>query len=664
MAVKERKVNKKKGIAWRLVVFPLIMLYMEYYFRLQIYDNVMEGGVYPFVFAVAAGSLIAMATCVFRNIGNQITAYVCVAVITILYISQILYHDIFGTFYGFSSLKAAGDAMDFSREAVAAIKANIGCIAGMVLPLVCLILCSVVLLSYERPDGKKLLIGGGVTFVFLAGSVFSLNIAGKEMLSPYYLFHENFIMNLSMKRLGVVVTMERDIQVKIKGGGGVPKQSFNEKYITIQDLDADGYEPQIDASLDLKAIYQEASDTEIKAITSYVSNRKPTYKNQYSGIYEGYNLIFVNAESLSPYVVREDWMPVLYKMMHEGFVFQNYYQPTWNKSTIDGEYTNCLSQYPCPNKWSLYDSSSTYQPYALGNALSAKGYTCKAYHDYDFQYYDRSKTHPNMGYDFKAIGSGLELPSENEYFSDLEMMQTVYKEFTASEPFHAYFMTYSGHLPYTYEDNPIAEKNREEAERLTAGLPYNDSVRAYVAAQLEFEYALEYLVDQLEKDGMLDHTLFVISPDHFPYEFRTGNYDVLAQKPVLDSSFTTYRSCLAIWNSKMETSIEIDKICAGVDILPTVLNLMGIAYDSRLLAGRDILYQEEGYAVFEDYSYITPYVECDGERGSVEPRKKGETMEQMQSVMDLNKIEQMFKYSDKMIEKNYFGYIYRKHGKN
>ena len=108
---------------------------------------------------------------------------------------------------------------------------------------------------------------------------------------------------------------------------------------------------------------------------------------------------------------------------------------------------------------------------------------------------------------------------------------------------------------------------------------------------------------------------------------------------------------------------EIDKICAGVDILPTVLNLLGVSYDSRLLAGRDILYQEEGYAVFEDYSYITPYIECDGERGSVVPRKEGEEMTQMQSVMDLNKVEQMFKYSEKMIEKDYFGYIYKNHGK-
>ena len=661
---KARKTLKKnKGIAWRICVFPVIMIYMEYYFRMQIYENVTVGGIYPFVFAIVIGLIIAILTCMFRNLGNRIVAYVCVSLITILYISQILYYDIFGTFYGFSSLKGAGDAVDFSSELLLVLTANVGCVFGMLIPLLCLVVFGTILFSYERPYSKKIIISGIVTVVSIVGGILSLNVSGREMLSPYYLFHDNFIMNLSMRRLGVVVTMGRDVQVKITGGGGVPKQDFNEKYITAEDLDENGREPQIDPDLDWKDIYDNTDDAEIKAITAYISNREPTYKNEYTGMYEGYNLIYINAESLSPYVVREDWMPVLYEMMHGGFVFNNYYQPTWNKSTIDGEYTNCLSQYPAPNKWSLYESASTYQPYALGNELSEKGYLCNAYHDYDFYYYDRSKTHPNMGYNFKAIGYGMELPSQSEYYSDLEMMQTMYKEFTATEPFHAYFMTYSGHLPYTYDDNPIAKKNRAEAERLTAGLPYNDSVRAYVAAQLELEYALEYLVEQLEKDGLLDHTLFVISPDHFPYAFRTGDYDVLAKKNILNSPFTTYHSCLAIWNSQMKESIEIDKICAGVDILPTVLNLLGVSYDSRLLAGRDILYQEEGYAVFEDYSYITPYIECDGERGSVVPRKEGEEMTQMQSVMDLNKVEQMFKYSEKMIEIDYFGYIYKNHGK-
>lgn len=659
--MKNRK--KVKGIGWRIVVFPLTMVWLEYYFHMETFGDIDGKSVYSFVFAIVFGMLIALLTCIFRNRGNKIIAYIFVSATTLVYIAQVLYYYIFGTFFGFFSLKGAGDAFQFRKEVFLAIKMNIGGIVGMLIPLICLIVVGFFFLSYERPQKTKMVILGTTLVMAVVGSVLSLNIGGRELLSAYNLFHRTFVMNVSMKRLGVVTTMGRDIQINLFGGGEISNQSFNENYITINDIDEDGFEPQIDESLDLEEIYNGAEDSEIKAITAYVSNRKPTYKNEYTGMYEGYNLIYINAESLSPYVVREDWMPMLYKMMHEGFVFNNYYQPTWNKSTIDAEYTNCLSQYPSPNRWSLLETVSTYQPYALGNMLSAKGYDCKAFHDYDFRYYDRSVTHSNMGYDFEAVGYGLNLPSQDKYYSDLEMMQESYNEFTKTEPFHAYFMTYSGHLPYTYKGNPISEKNRTEAERLTEGLPYNDRVRAYIAAQLELEYALEYLVERLEEDDLLDHTLFVISPDHYPYEMHTGDYDVLAQDTVLESEFATYQSCLAIWNSQIKEPIVIDKICAGIDILPTVLNLMGMKYDSRLLMGRDILYKEDGYVSFEDYSYITPYIECDAKNDYVKEREENVNIAKKETVIDLNKIEQMYKISEKMLEKDYFGYIYKKDGK-
>ena len=346
--------------------------------------------------------------------------------------------------------------------------------------------------------------------------------------------------------------------------------------------------------------------------------------------------------------------------MNEGFVFNNYYNPTWYKSTIDGEFVNCLSQYPSFSRWSMYEAADTYQPYALGNELNNKGYDSKAYHDYDFYYYDRSRTHTNLGYDFKAIGYGLELPSEDEYYSDLEMMQATYDEFTSSEPFNVYFMTYSGHLPYNYEDNPIAEKNRKEAERLTEGLPYNDTVRAYIASQLELEYALEYLVDRLEEDGLLDNTLFVISPDHFPYVMINGDYDVLAEKNVLYNSFSLYHSCFGIWNSKIEKPIEVDKICSSVDILPTVLNLMGIDYDSRLLSGRDMLYDEAGSAVFSDYSYIDEDICYDVGFEELVYSTFDDVDVTNDKVYDAMKKAQVeYFISDKIIEEDYYRYVYK-----
>ena len=52
-------------------------------------------------------------------------------------------------------------------------------------------------------------------------------------------------------------------------------------------------------------------------------------------------------------------------------------------------------------------------------------------------------------------------------------------------------------------------------------------------------------------------------------------------------------------------NINVDKVGMSIDILPTIYNLFGIEYDSRLLAGTDLFSDTEGLAIFNDLSWIT-----------------------------------------------------------
>ena len=45
----------------------------------------------------------------------------------------------------------------------------------------------------------------------------------------------------------------------------------------------------------------------------------------------------------------------------------------------------------------------------------------------------------------------------------------------------------------------------------------------------------------------------------------------------------------------MKNPVKVDKVCSTIDILPTLLNLFGVKYDSRLLAGKDILSDADGF---------------------------------------------------------------------
>ena len=53
-----------------------------------------------------------------------------------------------------------------------------------------------------------------------------------------------------------------------------------------------------------------------------------------------------------------------------------------------------------------------------------------------------------------------------------------------------------------------------------------------------------------------------------------------------------------MWSASMDEPVEVDKVCCQVDILPTVSNLLGLEYDSRMLDGSDILSDSEGLVVF------------------------------------------------------------------
>ena len=49
----------------------------------------------------------------------------------------------------------------------------------------------------------------------------------------------------------------------------------------------------------------------------------------------------------------------------------------------------------------------------------------------------------------------------------------------------------------------------------------------------------------------------------------------------------------------------MNKYCSSLDVMPTLSNLFGLEYDSRLIAGKDILSDTPGLVIFSNYSFIT-----------------------------------------------------------
>ena len=677
-----------------MLFFTFAFAYLEFLFHLSVYGGIDSGIVHPLLFAAACGLTLSLLCSFWNRVANAVTAYLLWSIFTVYYIAQFVYYKIFRTFLSLVSIGGAQDAMNFKSVLLVALKNNWYFIVLFLLPLICLIVLNRLFFSFGRcslgKTGHKVILA--LTTNVIAATVMwitaigLLGISGKEAYSPYALFHGRYVLELSMNKLGVMITTARDsITMLTKSNSSKTFELANGADISLKTADAgsgtsddvqkpdaaetSGTEaateepedipvPQIDPEIDFGKLYSSTDDEELKSLSAYFSGVEPTYQDEYTGMFKGYNVVFVTAESLSTYGISEEATPTLYKIYHDGFEFTNFYNPLWYHSTIDGEYTNCLSQYPASSKWSFEASADTYQPYALGNILNAEGYKSYGYHDFDATYYDRTKTHPNMGYStFKAIGAGLDIP-DHVMYSDLECMEAVYEDFINDDHFNMYFMSFSGHLPYNYDMQYLCQKNREEAEAALAGQNYSDEAVAYVAAQIELDKALEFLMDKLDAAGKLDNTLFIVAPDHYPYGLSDGTYNELAGSDVENDPFELHRNQFGIWSSSMEKSVTIDKLCSSVDILPTVLNLLGADFDSRLLAGRNIMSDCDPLVIFANQSFITDKVKYNAGTGEVtylvpESQVPAGYIDDM-----ITEVENRLYISDEMINTDYYSFVY------
>ena len=201
-----KQIEKLRGIGWRMAMFPAAIVYFEFCFHRQIYGNIDKTIIYPCIFGLLFGMIIAMLTCIFKRIGNAVIGYTMVVIIAFLHIAQAAYYKIFGTFFSFSSISGAHDAMDFVDEVYDALEQNLFFEIQIGVVLFAFALLGIVALSFERPAKKGNIVAGVVTVACIIATVVSLNFGGRNDFSNYSLFHGAFIPELSMNRFGVEVT--------------------------------------------------------------------------------------------------------------------------------------------------------------------------------------------------------------------------------------------------------------------------------------------------------------------------------------------------------------------------------------------------------------------------------------------------------------------------
>ena len=616
-----------------------------------------DGLLYLVLFAVVAALLVDLAAGVFTGRGRTIVVGVFLGCVTVLFASQFIYYEFFTTFYTVFSAMHGGQAAEFATDVLIALRDNAVWILLLTVPLVLFLVLSRRLdTRRHRATWAERAIVVTLAVAVSAVALTALDRGDREPAGAYDMYYRNSEPVASVNRLGLLTSMRLDLQRTVLGFEpelapppvlALPAEPAPARPAATQTT---GEEPVVYddnvMDIDFERLMAQADSDELRTMHQYFATREPTTKNEYTGMFEGYNLVFITAEGYSHYAVDEELTPTLYEMTHEGFTFTDFYNPLWGVSTSDGEYVATTSLIPKSGVWSMYKSAANSMPFAMGNQLRRTGYSTFAYHNHTYDYYRRDLSHPNLGYDYTGVGNGLQV-AQTWPASDLEMVDVTTADYVGTEPFHAYYMTVSGHMQYNFFGNFIAAKNLE----LVEDLPYTEAGRAYLATQIELDRALELLMRRLEEAGVADRTLIVMSADHYPYGLEKDEIDDLAGHEV-DRSFELYKSNLIIYAKGMEPEV-IDRPASSLDILPTISNLMGLEFDSRLLMGRDIFSDAEPVVIFANRSFLTDQGRYDSATREFTAADGAEvTQEYRERISD--EIDRQFYYSTKILEDDYY----------
>ncbi len=641
-------------------------------------------GVFTFLVSLCKGKL------------QKVVYFALLSLIVLWNSAQIVYMHIFKQPLLWEAIfTGGGDALtNYYKEALLGIWQ---CLPRILLLMVPIIVTAVLLylkkIKMPRIDSLSALRVGVICTIGLAIAIATMQV-GRILETDYYEDYKEFYdPYMIAERMGVLPTLQRDTVLSISGlfGGDdltagqdsyVPPTNITEDFYATESTEPDDesqsesqeqeppkpvYVPQ-QFELDLTALEEAATDKKTKWLAEYFRTEPATYTNEYTGLFEGYNLIFLTAEGFSSYAIHPELTPTLYRLANSGFVFNNYYVPLWQTSTSDGEYINVSGLIP-DGQFSMRKSGANVMPFTLPAYFAKEGVNSYAYHNNSLSYYDRHVTHPNLGYYFRAakLGSLEESEYGKDIFymehpkawpaSDLEMMTSSVPEYISLDRFHVYYMTISGHMNYNFAGNKMSAKNKDAV----AHLEMSENAKAYIACHIELDKAMESLLNQLEAAGKLENTVICLSADHYPYGMTEEEYEELAGKS-LATGQDKFRNTLILWNAAMEDEpVYVDKVCGSMDLLPTLLNLFGFEYDSRMYAGRDIFSDREGMVIFNDRSFVTDAVSYTkktketiwrtGENGGflIPEDRQAEYLEAMQS-----EVKRRYNFSGYILQENYY----------
>ena len=638
--------SKFKIILW----WSFLIIYLEIIYKFFIMKDLLTTNTFSVVlFSIPWIIIFTIITSIFNEKVNKILTIVFSFLIVLITLAQIVYYNFYNSMFSFLSLTTGtGQVMQF-YVMIASVIARIWYIFAIILiPYILFLIFKNKLFNFKK-NNLKFLISYLLIFILsFLGIILVINKNNEGFYSLKRLIFKTHAPMLTIDKTGLFTMEMIDIERYIFG--------FNEEIYSEQ-INVNNEEEKVPevkteyntTDIDFDKLINDETDDKIKSMHVYFKNTDPSNKNEYTGMFKDKNLIFITAEAFDTIAIDEKLTPTLYKIANNSFIFKNYYQPLYPVSTSDGEYMNLNSLIPKEGVWSFKQTSKISMPYGIGNIFNKEGYVSYGFHNHNYNYYDRQKSHKNIGLKYYGCGNGLEKKMNCKHWpnSDKEMIDATTSYYIDKDKFMTYYMTVSGHLNYNFSGNNMAYRNKNKVKNLK----YSTAIKAYLATQIELDKSIEKLLQVLEEKGKLNDTLIVIAPDHYPYGLTTKQMNEISTIDRNDK-FEKFHTTLIMYNPNIEKTV-VDKVISSLDILPTIYNLYGLTFDSRLLMGRDIFSNNEHIVILSDRSWITDK----GKYNSVTKEFTSTTNEEIEEdyIDRINMIvNQRYGMSSLIIDNNYY----------
>jgi lipoteichoic acid synthase len=566
----------------------------------------------PNLFTIIWVGLFIVVTKYLKGIFGKIFYWFIFIISFIMFLTNAIYYPLTSFYFNFSLLELASEGSSYIGDTIKHTPVYVYIIALIVVVLA--VAATINMKKSEKFQGRKLLISF-IVFICLhllipvtMGSG-NKNLRWNSFKKARNVYNEFSDSNKSMKVSGLYEYTVRNFYITFLK----PKEKISDS----------------DKKF-LKNIYEAKDD------------KKP---NDYTGLFKGKNVIFLQLEGMDEWLLTKKNTPNLYKLKNESVDFTNHFSIyTGGGSTFNSEFAvNTGFTTPISYNENVYTFNKNTFNNTMAKLFKNQGYAVNAFHMNSSEFYSRGINYRSWGYDnYYGLKDILDSKDKEDLSYELDRKlienKTFYnKMFKQNDKFVDYIISYTPHTPFTTE---------KEVGKLVAEMKYGKGKVPKLSEEQvadlmvgETDYMVGLLIQALKDNNLYDNTVIVAYADHYLYTINDKS--VLDKYKETDNNLIN-RTPFFIWSSDVKSQ-KIDKANMQMNILPTVLNLFGIDYNSNYYIGKDILSDDyEPLAFFSDSSwydgnaYVSDAKVTNGAKISEdEVEKKSKTVEELIKKNDL-----------------------------